>query len=52
MRPQVLLLDEPSAGLDPLSRREVLANLSKLQSQGITLVLSSHHMEDVAELSR
>lgn len=51
MRPQVLLLDEPSAGLDPLSRREVLANLSMLQSQGITLVLSSHHMEDVAELA-
>jgi len=51
MRPKVLLLDEPSAGLDPLSRQEVLANLRKLQSEGITLVLSSHHMEDVAELA-
>jgi energy-coupling factor transport system ATP-binding protein len=51
MRPQVLLLDEPSAGLDPLSRREVLANLRRLKSQGITLVLSSHHMEDIAEMA-
>lgn len=51
MRPQVLLLDEPSAGLDPLSRREVLANLSRLKSQGVTLMLSSHHMEDIAELA-
>ncbi len=51
MRPQVLLLDEPSAGMDPVSRRAVIKNLRKLQSEGMTLVLSSHHMEDVAELA-
>ncbi len=51
MRPLVLLLDEPSAGLDPVSRRAVIKNLRKLQAEGMTLVLSSHHMEDVAELA-
>ena len=51
MRPQVLLLDEPSAGFDPLSRREVLLNLRMLRDQGMTLVFSSHHMEDVAEMA-
>lgn len=51
MKPQVLLLDEPSAGLDPVSRRAVIKNLRKLQADGMTLVLSSHHMEDVAEMA-
>jgi energy-coupling factor transporter ATPase len=50
MHPQTLLLDEPTAGLDPLSRRETLRSLKELHSQGITQVLSSHYMEDVAEL--
>lgn len=51
MRPQVLLLDEPTAGLDPVSRKDALANLDRLRVEGTTLVLSSHNMEDVAELS-
>jgi len=51
MHPQVLLLDEPTAGLDPRSRNETLRSLEKLRQQGLTLVLSSHHMEDIAELS-
>ncbi len=50
MHPQVLLLDEPTAGLDPLSRRETLNSLKQLKAQGITQVLSSHYMEDVAEM--
>ncbi|HQE93394.1 MAG TPA: energy-coupling factor transporter ATPase [Anaerolineae bacterium] len=51
LRPTVLLLDEPTAGLDPASHREVLAHLQKLKETGITLVLSSHQMEDVAALT-
>lgn len=52
MRPQVLLLDEPAAGLDPRSRNETLRTFERLADQeALTLILSSHHMEDIAELS-
>ncbi len=51
LRPRLLLLDEPLAGLDPLSRRELLTKLKRLQREGLTVVLSSHHMEEVAELT-
>ena len=51
LRPRILLLDEPTAGLDPVSRREVLAYLQGLQATGLTLVLSSHQMEDLAILA-
>lgn len=52
LRPEVLLLDEPTAGLDPGARRELLTNLLRLQENGMTLVLSSHQMDDVAVLAR
>jgi energy-coupling factor transport system ATP-binding protein len=51
LRPRILLLDEPTAGLDPASRREVLAQVQAFQAQGLTLVLSSHRMEDLAQLA-
>jgi len=51
LRPSVLLLDEPTAGLDPASHRELLSHLQKLKETGMTLVLSSHQMEDVAALA-
>lgn len=51
LRPEVLLLDEPTAGLDPASRRELLVHLQSLRDEGMTLVLSSHQMEDVAALT-
>jgi energy-coupling factor transporter ATPase len=51
LRPSVLLLDEPTAGLDPASHRELLSHLQKLKETGMTLVLSSHQMEDVAALT-
>ncbi len=51
MRPQVLILDEPTAGLDPRGRDEVLARISALQGEReITVILVSHSMEDVARL--
>lgn len=50
MKPKVLALDEPAAGLDPQGRREILDLISKIQrEQGITVILVSHSMEDVAE---
>ncbi|TLN09551.1 ATP-binding cassette domain-containing protein, partial [bacterium] len=51
LQPQILVLDEPTAGLDPLSRREVLRHLQDFQQQGMTLVLSSHQMGDLARLT-
>lgn len=50
--PELLILDEPSAGLDPLSRQGLLNTLQKLQAQGRSIVLSSHNMEDIAALAR
>ena len=51
IQPQILLLDEPTAGLDPASRRELVANLNRLHAQGRTLIVSSHQMDDLAELA-
>ncbi len=51
MRPEVLVLDEPAAGLDPAGRDEILSYAASLRQHGATLVLVSHSMEDVARLS-
>jgi energy-coupling factor transport system ATP-binding protein len=51
MKPAILALDEPTAGLDPLSRREVLARFAELQRAGMTLVVSSHNLSDIATLT-
>jgi len=50
LHPRILALDEPLAGLDPLSRRDLLENLREWQSSGVTMVVSSHYMEDLVEL--
>ncbi len=50
MRPKVLVLDEPVAGLDPKARREFLALIKGLHETGLTVVMVSHSMEDLAEL--
>lgn len=50
MKPQVLILDEPTAGLDPKGRDEILDQISKLKREtGITVLLVSHSMDDVAK---
>ena len=49
MHPQVLILDEPTAGLDPKGRDEILDQVALLQKERkITVILVSHSMEDVA----
>lgn len=50
MKPKVLILDEPAAGLDPKGRKEILGNIKKLHDSGMTIILVSHNMEDVARL--
>ncbi|MBQ6594269.1 MAG: energy-coupling factor transporter ATPase [Clostridia bacterium] len=47
MRPSVLVLDEPAAGLDPAGRREMLELISRVHVAGTTIVMVSHSMEDV-----
>jgi energy-coupling factor transport system ATP-binding protein len=50
MKPEVLILDEPTAGLDPKGRDEILEQINKLHKEsGITIILVSHSMEDVAK---
>ncbi len=49
-RPKVLFLDEPSAGLDPQSRIALWDAVRALRSQGITVVLTTHYMEEADEL--
>ena len=50
MEPEVLILDEPTAGLDPNGRDEILDEISSLHKErGITVILVSHSMEDVAK---
>ena len=49
MHPEILILDEPTAGLDPGGRDEVLGLLKNLKESGMTVILVSHSMEDVAK---
>lgn len=52
MRPKVLILDEPTAGLDPQGRDELLAELQGLHhEQGLTVILVSHSMEEIARVA-
>lgn len=49
MGPEVLVLDEPTAGLDPYSKRQLFALLREMQGNGTTIILVSHSMEEISE---
>ena len=52
MEPEVLILDEPTAGLDPVGRAEILGNICAYQkAKNATILMVSHSMSDVARLS-
>lgn len=52
MEPEVLILDEPTAGLDPVGRAEILSNIEAYrQAKNATIMMVSHSMEDVARLT-
>lgn len=48
MEPNVLVLDEPTAGLDPAGRQELMDIFKQLHANGMTIVLVTHLMDDVA----
>ena len=51
MRPEVLVLDEPTAGLDPATREDLLALILGLRESGVSVVLVSHDLDEVAEVA-
>lgn len=51
MEPRVLILDEPTAGLDPRGREEILTLVRTFPALGMTVCLVSHSMDDVAEIA-
>ncbi len=48
--PRLLILDEPTVGIDPQSRNAILENLSELRSRGVALLYTSHYMEEVQRI--
>ncbi|KXT76098.1 energy-coupling factor transporter ATPase [Streptococcus sp. DD12] len=51
LEPEVLVLDEPTAGLDPKGRKELMQLFDKLHQAGLTIVLVTHLMDDVANFA-
>ena len=52
LKPKYLILDEPTAGLDPKARAKLLAEIKKLHRAGVTVIFVTHSMEDIANLAR
>ena len=53
MRPRCIVLDEPTAMLDPIGRKDVLRTIKELnQKRGVTVVLITHHMDEAAQAGR
>ncbi|MGI6436024.1 MAG: energy-coupling factor transporter ATPase [Syntrophomonadaceae bacterium] len=52
MRPEYLILDEPTSMLDPVSKQELLKQLRSLHSEGMTIILCSHDPEDLIQADR
>ena len=49
-KPKILLLDEPTADLDPILRRDILNLLQEVNQQGVTVVIASHHLDEVESI--
>lgn len=51
-RPKILLMDEPTVGIDPQSRNHILETVQKLNKDGMTIVYTSHYMEEVEAICK
>ncbi len=52
MNPRIIVLDEPTAMLDPQGREDVIKTVKKLNEQGVTVVLITHYMDEAAQAKR
>ncbi len=52
MKPDCIVLDEPTAMLDPIGRREIIATIKELNEMGVTIVLITHYMDEAAQAKR
>ena len=52
MKPKIIIFDEPTAMLDPKGRKEIMKIISELHSEGITVILITHFMEEVVNADR
>jgi ABC-2 type transport system ATP-binding protein len=50
-KPKVIIMDEPTVGIDPQSRNHILASIKKLKEDGATVIYTTHYMEEVEEIS-
>jgi ABC-2 type transport system ATP-binding protein len=50
-KPRVIIMDEPTVGIDPQSRRHILDNVKALNQEGMTVLYTTHYMEEAQELS-
>ena len=50
-KPQLLFMDEPTVGIDPQSRRSILDSVKELNQNGMTVLYTTHYMEEAQELS-
>ena len=50
-RPDVLIMDEPTVGIDPQTRRNILDSVKQFNQQGMTVLYTTHYMEEAQELS-
>lgn len=52
MKPECIVMDEPTAMLDPIGRREIMSTIKELNASGVTIVLITHYMEEAAQARR
>lgn len=50
-KPQILILDEPTVGIDPQSRNHILEDLKRLKNEGTTIIYTTHYMEEIEQIA-